>query len=80
MSLMAEDGPWRPELSLFRAIDMRCEDCGRSKRMQPPEIRRHIADGIFSLVGLHAKLQCKVCRSRGGMGKNVSLFPIEKGH
>lgn len=79
MSLLAEEGPWRPELSILRAIDIRCDDCGRTKRMPPSEIRRHVANGVYSLVGLHDKLHCLVCRDRGGLGKNVSLYPIKRG-
>lgn len=78
MSLWAEEGPWRPELSLFRAIDIRCDDCGRAKRMPPHEIQRHIANGVRSLIGLHDKLHCMVCRHRGGLGKNVSLIPVPR--
>lgn len=79
MSLAFTEKIWRPELSQFRAIDIRCDDCGRTKRLQAPDIREHIARGVHSLIGLHDKLHCSVCRSRGGMGKNVSLFPIERG-
>lgn len=79
MTLWAEEGPWRPELSLFRAIDIRCDDCGRTKRMQPREIRQQIGAGVYSLIGLHNRLHCSVCRSRGGLGKNVSLLPIRRG-
>ena len=79
MSLWAEEGPWRPELSLFRAIDIRCDDCGRTKRMQPHEIRRHVDNGVYSLIGLHDKLHCSVCRARGGLGKHISIYPIKRG-
>lgn len=79
MSLIFTEGIWRPELSLFRAIDIRCDDCGRSKRMQPSDIRSHIANGVYSLIGLHDKLHCTVCRDRGGLGKNVSVYPIKRG-
>jgi hypothetical protein len=79
MSLAFTEGIWRPELSLFRTIDIRCDDCGRGKRMQPAEIRAHVAKGVYSLVGLHDKLHCAVCRDRGGLGKNVSVYPIKRG-
>lgn len=78
MSLAWGEEPWKPELSGFRAIDIRCEDCGRTKRMQPREIAGHIERGVYSLVGLHNRLHCSVCRDRGGMGKNVSLIPIDR--
>ncbi|TCR63196.1 hypothetical protein [Bosea sp. BK604] len=79
MSLAFENGPWKPELALVRAIDIRCEDCGRTRRMQAPAIARHVSAGCHSLIGLHDKLYCAVCRERGGLGKNLSLFPIDRG-
>lgn len=79
MSLSFTEGIWRPELSAFRAIDIRCEDCGRTKRMQPAEIRHQIAGGTYNLVSLGNKLHCSVCRDRGGLGKNVSVYPIKRG-
>jgi len=79
MSLSGDRGFWKPELSGFRAIDIRCEDCGRTKRMQPREIAGHVASGTYSLVGLGNRLCCSVCRDRGGLGRNVSVFPISRG-
>lgn len=63
----------------MRAVDIRCEDCGRTKRMQPREIAKHIHAGTKSMVGLGNKLHCSVCRDRGGIGKNISLFAVQRG-
>lgn len=46
--------------------------------MQPREIDEHIRAGRHSLIGLHSKLYCSVCRSRGGLSKNISLYPIKR--
>lgn len=75
MSLAWGEGPWRPELASYRAIDIRCDDCGRTKRLQVAEISRFIRAGTHSLIGLHDKLYCSVCRDRGGLGKNIDLKP-----
>lgn len=57
------------------AVDIRCDDCGRSKRMPPSEVARHLGQGR-SLIALHNRLYCALCRERGGLGKNISLIPV----
>lgn len=47
--------------------------------MQPSDIADHIRAGTKSLVGLGNKLHCSVCRDRGGLGRNISLYPILRG-
>lgn len=80
MSLAWERGSGKPELSEFRAIGIHCEDCGRTKRMQPREIADHVTNGIHTLMALHNRLRCSVCSERGvGGGKNLSLYPIKRG-
>lgn len=76
MSLAFTEGISRSELAEYRAIDMRCDDCGRTKRMQSGEIVGHARAGVRSLVALGNKLHCSLCRDRGGLGRNISLFPI----
>lgn len=78
MSLAYEREQKVPELAAVRAIDIRCEDCGRTKRMQAAAIAAQIRIGRRSIVGLHDKLYCALCRDRGGLGKNISLFPIDR--
>lgn len=69
----------RPELAEFRAIGIECEDCGRTKRMQPRDIADRVADGVRTLMMLHNKLRCSVCSERGiGGGKNITLYPIQR--
>jgi hypothetical protein len=78
MSLDYGGGAKRPELAAYSAIDIECEECGRTKRMQSPAIGSVIRSGTHTLIGLHNKLHCSVCRSRGGLGKNINLYPKER--
>lgn len=74
MSLAHREG--RPsELSTVASLDIRCDDCGRTKRMWPGDLARIASSGTRSLIGLHSRLHCSVCRERGGTGKNISLTP-----
>lgn len=47
--------------------------------MQGRALAAVIREGTRSLIGLHNRLHCSVCRERGGLGKNLSLFPIKRG-
>lgn len=76
MSLAYESRGQRSELASVWAVDIRCDDCGRTKRLQGRALSGLVANGTHSIVGLHNKLFCSVCRDRGGLGKNVSLSPI----
>lgn len=71
----AERGSDRNELAAIATLDVRCDDCGRSKRLWPEALAGYSAQGTRSLVGLHGRLYCAVCRERGGTGKNISLTP-----
>lgn len=75
---LAYEKPDRVELATYWAIDIRCEDCGRTKRMQPGDIAAVVKGGTRSLIGLHNKLFCSVCRDRGGQGRNINLYPIAR--
>lgn len=80
MSLAFTEGIRRPELAQFWAINIHCEDCGRTKRMPPREINQHIANGVHTLMALHNKMRCSACSERGiGGGKNISIYPYERG-
>jgi hypothetical protein len=79
MSLAFTEGIRGPELASFRAIDISCDDCGRTKRLQAPEIADIVGQGTHSLFGLHNRLHCALCRERGGLGKNINLYPIKRG-
>jgi cytochrome c553 len=65
----------RDELAQIATLDIRCDDCGRSKRMWPGAIADISAQGTRTLIGLHSRLFCAVCHERGGTGKNISLAP-----
>ncbi|MGO4665500.1 hypothetical protein [Bosea sp. 2RAB26] len=56
--------------------DIRCEDCGRTKRMWPGAIQEVIGQGTRTLMAQHNRLVRSVCRERGGLGKNINLVPI----
>lgn len=76
MSLAYERARREPELSGVRGVDIRCDDCGRTKRMPPGQVARHLRDGTQSLIGFHNRLYCSLCRDRGGQGRNVSVIPV----
>lgn len=78
MSLAFTEGIRGPELARFRAIDISCDDCGRTKRLRAPEIAEIMGQGTHSLYGLHNRLRCALCHERGGLGKNISLAPIAR--
>lgn len=75
MSLAYSGSGERPELSRVASLDIQCEDCGRTKRMWPGAIQEVIGQGTRTLMGLHNRLSCSVCRERGGLGKNINLVP-----
>lgn len=80
MSLAYTEGIRRPELKQFWAINIHCEDCGRTKRMPAGEINRHVNNGVHTLMDLYLKMRCTVCSERGiGGGKNISLYPFKRG-
>lgn len=74
MSLAWNEGPREPPAP---PVDIRCDDCGRTKRMPPSEVSRHLGHGR-SLIALHNRLYCALCRERGGLGKNISLVPVTR--
>lgn len=78
MSLAFTEGIRGSELAQYRAIDISCDDCGRTKRLRAAEIADIISQGTCSLFGLHNRLRCTLCYERGGLGKNISLIPIAK--
>ncbi|KFC65274.1 hypothetical protein FG93_04815 [Bosea sp. LC85] len=43
--------------------------------MWPGAIQEVIGQGTRTLMGLHNRLSCSVCRERGGLGKNITLVP-----
>lgn len=78
MSLAYGGNEKRSELAGYRAIDIECEECGRTKRMQPPAIAAVVRGGTRTLIGLHNKLYCSACRDRGLQGRNINLYPKER--
>ncbi|WP_126111921.1 MULTISPECIES: hypothetical protein [unclassified Bosea (in: a-proteobacteria)] len=78
MSLAWSERAGRSELASVWAIDIRCDDCGRTKRMQAPEIAGVVRQGTRSLIGLHNRLHCALCRERGGLGRNISITPVSR--
>ena len=66
------------ELASFSAVDIRCEDCGRTKRLQRRQLQDIVHSGTRSLIGLHNRLYCSACRGRGGDGRNIDLQPVRR--
>lgn len=79
MSLAWGEGPREPELLAYSALDIECEECGRTKRMQAPQIAGHVRRGVHTLIGLHNKLYCSACRERGLPARNINLYPKLRG-
>ena len=67
------------ELSQVRALDLICEDCGRTRRLSRPRLLDLERQGLRTLHALGARLICAACRERGGQGRNVSLRPQWRG-
>lgn len=63
------------ELRQARALDIVCEDCGRTRRFHRRDLLELDLEGIRSFHQLGSKLVCKHCRERRGEGRNVSLKP-----
>lgn len=63
------------ELRQARALDIVCEDCGRTRRFQRRLLLELDMEGFTSFQQLAAKLVCKHCRERQGQGHNVTLRP-----
>jgi hypothetical protein len=62
-----------PRLSQIAALNVRCDDCGRTSRLE-----RQALDGLpdYCLSELRKKLLCSHCREMGALGKNVAAMPI----
>ena len=78
MSLAFSRGGRPSELEAYQVIDIECEDCGRTRRMQRRAIAEAIRNGAHTLIELHNKLYCSACRERGAPGRNVNLYPRER--
>jgi len=63
------------ELRQARALDIVCEDCGRTRRFQRRYLLELDMEGFHSFQQLAAKLVCRHCRERRGEGHNVTLRP-----
>lgn len=64
------------ELRQARALDIECEDCGRTRRFQRRDLLELDMEGIRTFQQLGSKLYCRHCRERRGKGRNVSLKPL----
>ena len=63
------------ELRQARALDIVCEDCGRTRRFQRRDLLELDMEGFRTFPQLGSKLVCRHCRERQGRGKNISLKP-----
>ena len=63
------------ELRQARALDIVCEDCGRTRRFQRRDLLELDLEGFHSFHQLGSKLVCRHCRERKGEGRNISLKP-----
>ena len=65
-----------PKLEAVSLIEIRCSDCGRTKRWS----REHIASRALPLAAdlndLGQRLICSECRNVGGRGYNVEIKRI----
>ncbi|MGO4665499.1 hypothetical protein [Bosea sp. 2RAB26] len=53
---------------------IRCEDCGRTKRIWPGAIQEVIGQGARTLMRPDNRLSCS-CRECGGLGTTITLMP-----
>jgi hypothetical protein len=63
------------ELRQARALDVECEDCGRTRRFQRRDLLALDREGVRTFRHLGSRLTCRHCRDRSGSGKNVTLKP-----
>jgi hypothetical protein len=63
----------RCELASVRAVDIQCEDCGRTRRFQRPALLDLERKGVRTFPQLASRLYCRHCAERNGTGRNVSL-------
>jgi hypothetical protein len=62
------------ELLTVRALDIACEDCGRTRRLQRQRLVQLDEGGIKSFHQLGNKLRCSACAERDGKGRNIKII------
>lgn len=70
-----EYGMAASELRQAKALDIVCEDCGRTRRFQRRDLLELDMEGFRTFPQLGSKLVCRHCKGRRGAGKNISLKP-----
>ena len=63
------------ELDLVWAVDVSCENCGRTRRLQRRTLASLRDRGYHTLAQLGSRLYCMACQERNAGGRNVSVVP-----
>jgi len=63
------------ELALAWAVDITCENCGRTRRFQRRALANLQDKGCRTLAQLGSRLYCLACEERDAAARNVSLVP-----
>jgi RNase P subunit RPR2 len=66
------------ELVSAKALEVICEDCGRTRRLDRWKLIELDEGGVKSFHQLGHRLRCKTCRAAQGEGNNVRMRPIWK--
>jgi hypothetical protein len=65
----------RPILGLA-FISVVCDDCGRRRRLSRRRLLQLRMTSHYTLDDVSARLVCTGCRSQGGAGRNLLLYPV----
>jgi hypothetical protein len=61
-------------------MDVRCENCGRTRRLTSRHIAEYERRGHRSIEQIGEKLRCSACDERGRVSRNVSVVPYFRRH
>ena len=67
---------WPRLLGAIDNIEIRCSDCGRTKRWTREHVASRSLPANATLDDLGKKLVCSACREQGGRGFNVEIYHI----
>src|SRR4051812_44201876 len=67
------------ELTDLVSLSIECLDCGHTKRWTRSQIALVQRLGAKSIPHLGERLACKLCKGRGGDGKNVNVVGYNRG-
>ncbi|MET0744721.1 MAG: hypothetical protein ABWY78_15230 [Microvirga sp.] len=72
MTMRAVEGN---ELALAWAVDIHCENCGRTRRFSRRALATFQERGCRTFAHLGSRLYCLACQERDAAARNVSLVP-----